>query len=83
MNRLVDLNLKQVCSASRSQMPLAALQVSVLAMTGTQGKLHLPLPEPGCKAAAYSCKGCALLNSREHPLPPRGRDVVSCSRLPG
>lgn len=37
-DRLVDLNLKPVCSVSCSEMPLAALQVSVLAVMDMQGK---------------------------------------------
>lgn len=74
-SRLVDLSLRQVCSASCSQRPLAAVQVSILAGIGTQARLHLSHPQPGCKAAAYSCKGHALLNSRERP-PSEGYDVV-------
>lgn len=42
-NRLVGLDLKQVCSASCSQTCLAALLVSMLPVIGTEGKLHLPL----------------------------------------
>lgn len=71
----MDLSLRQLCSASCSQRPLAAVQVSILAGVGTQAELHLSHPLPGCKAAAYSCKGGALLNSRERP-PSKGYDVV-------
>lgn len=39
------------------------------------GKAPLVPPQPGCKAVAYSCKGRALLNSRECP-PSKGYDVV-------
>ena len=74
-SRLVDLSLRQVCSASCSQRPLAAVQASILAGIGTQARLHLSHAQPGCKAAAYSRKGRALLNSRERP-PSKGYDVV-------
>ena len=43
-SRLVHLNLPQVCLASCSQMLPAALQVTILAVTGAQGKLQSPLP---------------------------------------
>ena len=61
--------------ASCSQRPLAAVQVSILAGIGMQAKLHLSHPQPGGRAAVYSCKGRALLNSRERP-PSKGYDVV-------
>lgn len=52
-DRRVDLNLKQVCSASCSQIPLAAL--SIPATIGTQGKLHSPLPWPGYRVLQGLC----------------------------
>lgn len=61
--------------ASCSQRPLAAVQVSILAGIGMQAKLHFSHPQPGGRAAVYSCKGPALLNSRERP-PSKGYDVV-------